>query len=1330
MSEIRGRYEVLGVRGPHWLLVALDREHNRPVTLQITPAETERQRQALRTRTQELLALRPHPGLPVIRDALLDGRRHVLVTDRPAGPTLEEVLEERGRLPRSETLELMTHLADALEHLHGHHPPVAHGALWPGGIVVADDGRPVPVTFGLPGQEPPVPYRPPEGGSSLAGDVFSLGTMARDLLARAPGIERWEGLGRIGAAVIERLLGRCLDGDPAQRPRSARGFVGELRGRLEGTLPSGTVTVLMTDIEGSTRLWEDNPEGMRLAIAGHDAAMAQVIERHGGRLPRDQGEGDSTLSAFPVAADAVACALAAQRALAGASRSTRTPLRVRMAIHTGQMHPQEGNYRGSEVNRCARLRSVAHGGQILLSSATAALLRGNLPPGARLKDLGLHRLKDVPDPEHVFGVLHPELPADFPPLRSMGRIEPSAAQAGQLVGRDEEIERLVAALDDAMAGRARLSFVVGEAGIGKSRLCGELAGHARSRHAHVLWGRCHEQEGAPPYWPWVQVVRSYASQRSPDELSSEMGQGAVDIAQVVPEVAEALPGLPSPPHVEPASARFRLFDSMTSFLRSASRERPLVLVLDDLHWADTPSLLLLEFLARELAQARVLILAAFRQPSPGDPLSQSLGDLSRQPITERIDLAGLTERQVARLVEMTAGVDPSAALIERVHRLSEGNPFYLNEIVRLLQEQGRLGADTSVEEIEVPPSVREVVSRRLASLPPGSREALAAASVVGRESSADLVAEIIGVPTDDILERLDDAARAGILAEDRARPGGYAFTHALIKEALYEGLPSPTRARLHLETGRALERRLGPDPGTRAADLAYHFGQAAPLGTQAEALRYFRRAAEVAMSRLAYEKAARHYGEALRMAEAEGATSDSGRCDLLLAYGIALWHSAAVSAAKEALQRAAAIARSLGDGHRLARAALGYGDLWIEVGVVDRVAVTLLEEAMGSVSKDDPLRVDLGARLAMELSSSPGAVDRRAALSAEAVDSARRTGDRRSLAYALLARRHALWGPDHLEERHALADEGVRLAEQAGDLRLSLRGRALRLIDVLERGDVEQARLEIELFAGLAQTLRSPVYLAVTAVMRTTVASMTGRFADAERLVQEVFAWGERITGLSTTQAAWAQALLLRRERGGLVDLLPLMEGLVQEHAEVPAWRAGLSFMHVEAGNLAEARRQFDILAGDGFEGLPRDGAWLTAMATLAEVCDALRDPDRAAQLYRLLLPFEKRNTMLGFTTPVNSYGAAARYLGVLASVQGRWEEAEGHFQDGEGMNERMGAVSWLARTRHDHAKMLLARGRPGDLPRARRLLDQARAVADELGMVELVERVEALPRG
>jgi len=366
---------------------------------------------------------------------------------------------------------------------------------------------------------------------------------------------------------------------------------------------------------------------------------------------------------------------------------------------------------------------------------------------------------------------------------------------GVFVGREKEMDELRAGLEDALSGRGRLLMLVGEPGIGKTRTSEEFATYAALRNTQVLWGRCYEGEGAPAYWPWVQVIRSYVHDRDPKELMSEMGPGAADIAQVVSEVRERLPGLPEPPALEPEQARFRLFDSITTFLKNASKSQPIVLVLDDLHWADKPSLLLLQFLARELRGARLMALATYRDVElrRGHPLSQTLGELAREGLSQRILLRGLTEQDVARFIELTAGRTPPKALVDAVFRETEGNPFFINEIVRLLVADGRLERPEEVKSwsVTIPQGVREVVGRRLDHLSEECNRVLTVASVIGREFGLDALERVSDVTGDRLLEVLEEAAAARVIAEMPRSVDHYSFTHALIRETLYGRSSAP-----------------------------------------------------------------------------------------------------------------------------------------------------------------------------------------------------------------------------------------------------------------------------------------------------------------------------------------------------------------------------------------------------------------------------------------------------------------------------------------------------------------------------------------------------------
>src|SRR5215207_8418442 len=458
--------------------------------------------------------------------------------------------------------------------------------------------------------------------------------------------------------------------------------------------PTGTVTFLFTDIEGSTRRWDAQPEAMQCALQRHDALVRDAVERHGGHVFKTLG--DAFYAAFARATDAVAAAVAAQRALADAAGGAADAGRVRMALHTGAADERDGDYYGQPVNRVARLQEAGHGGQVLVSGVTADLVRDRLPDGVQLRDLGEHRLRDLTRPERIVQLAVWGLPAAFPPLRIARDLRTAPpAPATAFVGRATEFDTLRSALDAAMAGQGRLVLVSGEPGIGKTRLAQELSIEAQGRGCLVLWGRCWEGEGAPAFWPWVEALGAYARSLDPQTLRSRLGDAAPDLAQLVPPIKSVLPDLSAPAPAEPEQARFRLFGGVAALLTGVAATRPLLLVLDDLHWADASSLLLLQFLARELRTAALLVLGTYPDTDLDrtHPLDAALASLRRQPACERLALPGLSVDEVGALLETRAGHpldDALRALAAALHTETEGNPFFITETLRHLRETGGL----------------------------------------------------------------------------------------------------------------------------------------------------------------------------------------------------------------------------------------------------------------------------------------------------------------------------------------------------------------------------------------------------------------------------------------------------------------------------------------------------------------------------------------------------------------------------------------------------------------------------------------------------------------
>lgn len=894
------------------------------------------------------------------------------------------------------------------------------------------------------------------------------------------------------------------------------------------------------------------------------------------------------------------------------------------------------------------------------------------------------------------------------------------------VGRERELDQLITGLDEAIGGTGGLYLLSGEQGIGKSRLADELAARARERGARVLWGRCWEAGGAPPYWPWIQAIRSYLRRADPDGLRAELGDGGSDLAQMVPELRELLPELPDPPSADPETARFRLFDATATFLRNAARRQPLLLVLDDLQAADVPSLLLLRFLATELGESPMLVLGALRElPLAGeDPRMAALVELQREPAAHRVALTGIGEAGVARFIELTVGVRPDTTLVSAVHAKTEGNPLFVAEVVRLLVSDGRL-AEGAVVKLALPDSIRAVIGRRLSDLSVECVTVLEAASVLGREFSLDLLKGLTERSTRDLLERLDEAVRAGVVTEAPGGLGRLRFSHELVRDTLYEETPLSRRYDLHRRAVGVLEAVYAPDIEPHLAELARHAVAAAPAGDAARAAGYARRAADRALALLAYEEASRLYELALEASGLEEAGPEGLRGDLLLSLGDARGRAGDLTSAKLAFRDAAEVAGRVGRPDLLTRAALGYGGrfVWARAGGDPEVR-RLLERALVALgSGDSPLRARVMARLAGVLRDERER-EPRWSLSEDALSMARRLGDAGTLAYALEARCAAIWEPDTVEERLAIAEEMVRVAEASGDKERELQAHGYRMHALFELGDLPAARAALRAEDRVTEALGQRAQRWLSSVGWAAFALFEGRFGEAEVLLERALTLGRKAQSVDAEVSFRVQTYALRREQGRISEVEGLVGRSVDEFPWFPMFRSILADVWVQMGKGREARRLFEELSRDDFAFLPRDSQWLFAVALLAEVARSLDDDRSARVLYELLLPYAHRNA---YSPPDLCTGSVSRPLGILAWTAGRPEESERHFLEALEANARMGALPWLAHTQYGYARMLLDRATGDDRARAHDLLSEALTACRTLGMAALEQMVVAL---
>lgn len=870
-----------------------------------------------------------------------------------------------------------------------------------------------------------------------------------------------------------------------------------------------------------------------------------------------------------------------------------------------------------------------------------------------------------------------------------------------------------------------MCLVSGEPGIGKSRLADELATRAQARGARVLWGRCWEAGGAPAYWPWVQAIRSYVRGRDPTTLLSQLGPGAADIGQMIPELHDLFPEVRTPSITDPEGSRFRLFDSTTAFLRSAARGQPLVFVLDDLHASDASSLLLLQFVASELEDAHILIIGNYRDEGlAGLQLATTLADLERFPVTRHIQLRGLDQSESARLIESILDGAAPETLVVDVHRETEGNPLFVAEVIRLLSAEGKLEDRTAAfpPRIAVPARVREVIGRRLDLLSERCREVLGLASVLGREFRLDALAEVGGLPAVALLEVIDEARAARVVIDAPAGIGRMRFSHALVRDVLYDDLTAAQRTRAHQMAGEALEGLYVDDPEPHLAELAHQFCEALPGGDVDKAVDYARRAGERAATLLAYEEGARLFRLALDVLELKGQPGGEAHCRLLLALGDSLAREGNLAGAKEAFLQAAAVARRLGIAEALADAALGYGGRFVWGRGSDAHLMPLLREALAALPDgDSAIRARVMARLAGALRDQTER-EPRDRLSDEAVGMARRIDDPATLSYALEGRFSAVWGPENAEERLAIATEILDLATKAGEGERIAQGLDFRTVVFIERGEMALADAELDAMGVIVEQVRQPAQTWIHVHARAMRALLDGRFEDAEQLISEALEVGTRAQPWDALITFKIQTYLLRREQGRLDELEPIIRRSVAEYPTRPLFASLLSHLYSELDRPIECGDAFDRLAANAFAVLPRDGEWLFALSFLPEVADFLHDRDRAALLYDLLAPYGER--CVAATAIEASTGSIARGLGILASTLGRWDEAAGHFDEGLQRNRVMGARPWVARTEYSYARMLLGRDEPGDRERAAGLLAEAAETCDRLGMQALAQQV------
>jgi class 3 adenylate cyclase/tetratricopeptide (TPR) repeat protein len=1090
------------------------------------------------------------------------------------------------------------------------------------------------------------------------------------------------------------------------------------------------VTVLFCDLVGSTGLGDRlDPEAFQAVLGAYFDRMRKLSESFGGIVEKFIGDAVVTVFGIPSvheddAERAVRCALAMHDALAGLNDTLRprfgVELVTRIGINTGvALASPEALATGDVMNMASRFEQAAEPGEILVGRETMMLTREVVT-------------YESPRPVPVKGKTEPMQGWPAGSLSSR-RMRPRSP----FVGRGPELETLTAVVERAIREqRPQVVAVLGEPGIGKSRLVDEFAARTTGRAA-VFRGSCLPYGESSPWMPLVEIVRGEAQISDLDaadaalrklrkRLESRHSADEVPVieAQLGPLLGALRRTAPSGPELVWALRRY---------LEGLASEGPCVLVLDNLQWGAQTLIETVLELADTIDRVPIVLVCAGRSE-----MRDRIAGLLGQERTALISLDALTAEQsralVANLRDQT-DLAWAGDVQDSIASRGQGNPLFLEEIAAMAAEEGGPSG--------IPHSLQALISARLDLLASeAKRVAQSAASigdvfwdgavwaVSGQQGEAGAVATALRMlRTRGFVEEEPSSSFLGTRQ--------FRFHHALIREVAYSSISKADRYHMHRAAAEWLDDRAGDRPEF-FAQVANHFERALELGGVASplqaadpvlveaALASFVRAGHQASALVAHSEAARWYASALRALDSSD-DDPALRCNLLLSLGDVRQRGGDTALARESFADAAALAREHRMADQLARAALGFGGgqtFDIPPFTVDDELVGLLEEALDVLGPEDGgLHARVLGRLAVALYFSED-TDRRADLGREAVDMATRVNDTGALAYALSARRFALWGPETLDERLEVATKILELAQSVGDRDLTLLGHRWRIVSLLELGDIASVARQIEEYAQIAEELKQPYQLWFAEVFRGMLASLEGRLADAESLMQRALEVGGGRQGEIAVQFFAAQLLTVRDHQGRLGEMEPAIRAYAEQFPDALAIRAALAMIYALQGRPDEARENFEMAAANDFADIPRDTTWLLTLMMLAQAASALGDAARAKLLYDLFVPYNSRTIVAG--PAIVCLGSAARYLGLLAATTGRRGDAERHFSDAIEMNDRMGARPYLGHSLREYAELLASSEDLTDRERADGLFERAESLYIELDMSAFADRTRA----
>jgi len=1090
-----------------------------------------------------------------------------------------------------------------------------------------------------------------------------------------------------------------------------------------------SVTVLFTDFVGSTELASAlTPEAGDELRRAHFSLLRQAIAASGGTEVKNLGDG--LMVVFPAASAALSCAVAMQQAVDRDNRRAPRPVGLRVGLSAGEATREADDYFGDPVIEAARLCARAEGGQIL----AADLVRANAGRRSQhtFSALGELELKGLPEPIPTLEIAWEALGEDVDaatsevPLPSRLELEPPTG----VVAREVEAVLLSDALKRVAAGEGHeVVLVSGDAGLGKTTLVADAARKAASAGACVLLGRC-EEDLSVSYAPFAEALHHYVTNASEAVLRAHVAAQGGELARMIPALRQRLGELPEPTSTDPDTERYLLYSAVVGLLTQASRAQPVVLVLEDLHWSDKPSLQLLRHVVANVESARVLVLGTFRDSelSASHPLTEVLGALRREAGVHRIELKGFDDTGVLAFMESLVGHqlgDQVIDLVHAVYRETDGNPFFVGELLRNLTETGAIAPDDTggwsptrdLSEMALPTSVREVIGARVARLGERAGPVLSVAAVIGRDFDFELLDAVTDLSADDLLDLLDAAAAAALVRELTDVPGRWSFSHALTQHTLYQDLGATRRARAHRQVAVALETLCGEHPGTRVGELAHHWFNAAQLVDTDKAISYARQAAEAALTALAPDDAVRYYSQALQLVALTPSTDPLLDCDLRIGLGVAQ-RQAGISAFRDTLLEAASRAQVIGATDRLAHAALANTrGFTSNAGAIDIERVATLEAALSALAdKDSAERALLLATLCSELVAPLEELKR---LADDARAMARRIGDPATLMRVLYLVGNPIMVPSLLGERVADTAEALAIAEALGEPALLHAACAYAITTAVQSGDFEEADRCLAMMCTVSARLQQPVLTWMSTFFSAGVAIMRGDHERSEQGAEAALQIGTESGQPDAFLFYGAQIIPSRLQQGTLGELRPMIEAVVVDNPGLPGIRAWLAVADLEAGDTERALQLIQAESADAFVSVPYDLIWLTSLSSFAGAVIELHAAEPAQQLFDLLEPYHEQ-------IPAGSLGSfppVACYLGGLASVLGRFDEAENYFIEATELIARGGMKFASAWTQLIWGRMRAVSSGPGDTERAHELLTNAQTAAAAYGYANIERR-------